>query len=128
MQERPAKRGERVAARLSVWRAGEDAACEFYRARGFKIVDRNFRAPGGELDVVARRGRLVVFCEVKARTSTRYGAPAEFVDPRKAVRIQRCAGAWLARRRPGRVEVRFDVVSAIVRGNQVDLTHIPAAF
>jgi putative endonuclease len=118
----------RNAARESVWHKGEDAACAYFRSLGFTVVDRNFRAPGGELDLIARRRRLLVFCEVKARTSTRYGAPAEAVDPRKAARIRRCAAVWLKERCPARVDVRFDVVSVIVSADRVDITHIPAAF
>ena len=118
----------RNAAREAVWHRGEEAACAYFRSLGFTVVDRNFRAPGGEIDVIVRRGRLVVFCEVKARTSTRYGAPAEAVDFRKAVRIRRCAAVWLKECCPARVDVRFDVLSVIVSSDNVHITHIPAAF
>jgi putative endonuclease len=103
-------------------RAGEAAAAHFYESRGFVVVDRNYRCSLGEIDLVLRRGRLIVFCEVKARRSARWGVPAEAVNYQKQARLKRLAGHWLGQRRPGAVEVRFDVVSVI------ELTHIPNAF
>lgn len=115
-------------AQRALWRSGEDLAASFYTRRGFRILARNYRAPGGEIDVIARRGSLLVFCEVKARTTDRFGLPAEAVDHRKQARIKRLAGAWLSQNRPGRVRVRFDIVSAIVCGDRLELTHLPGAF
>lgn len=109
-------------------RDGEDLAGEIYRGAGFEIVARNFRADRVEIDLIARRGDLVVFCEVKTRGSDRWGVPAEAVDHRKQARIRRAAGAWLAHTNPGRVEVRFDVVSVIVRDGSPEITHLPGAF
>jgi putative endonuclease len=115
-------------ARRVLWRSGEDLAASFYARRGFRILARNYRAPGGEIDVIARRGSLLVFCEVKARATERFGLPAEAVDRRKQARIKRLAGAWLSQNRPGRVTVRFDIVSVIVSGDRLELTHLPGAF
>lgn len=108
-------------------RAGEEAAAELYRRDGF-AVERNFRAGRIEVDLVACRPGLVVFCEVKTRATDRWGLPAEAVGYEKQVRIRRAAAAWLAERSPGPVEVRFDVVSAIVANGRTRLTHIPNAF
>jgi putative endonuclease len=115
-------------AQRALWRSGEDLAASFYTRRGFRILARNYRAPSGEIDIVARRGSLLVFCEVKARATDRFGLPAEAVHRRKQARIKRLAGAWLSQNRPGRVRVRFDVVSVIVSGDRLDLTHLPGAF
>ena len=114
-------------ARALLGRSGEEAAERFYRHAGFS-VERNFRAGRIELDLVAHRPGLVVICEVKTRADDRWGMPAEAVGFKKQARIRRGAAAWLAERNPGRVEVRFDVVSAIVRNGRVELTHIPNAF
>jgi putative endonuclease len=80
---------------------------------------RNWRCQAGELDIVARRGRLVVFCEVKARTSEAFGLPAEAVGPVKQARLRRLAALWFADqarsgggRRPGG-PVRFDVAAVL---------------
>ena len=114
-------------ARARLGRAVEAAAADLYRREGF-TVESNFRSGRIEIDVVARRSSLIVFVEVKARTSERYGSPAEAVTPLKQGRIRKAAGAWLAQNSPGRVAVRFDVVSAIVRRDGVELTRIQDAF
>jgi putative endonuclease len=113
--------------RALLGRSGEAAAAELYRRKGFR-VSTNYRAGRIEIDLVAVRPGLVVFCEVKTRAGESWGMPAEAVTPQKQARIRRAAAAWLAEERPGAVTVRFDVVSAIVRNGRVELTHIPDAF
>lgn len=115
-------------ARSKLGRRGEDAACDLFRRLGFHVVERNYRSGRGEIDVVARRGDVLVFCEVKTRRSDEWGLPAEAVDRAKQARLRRLAAAWMAERRPGYVDVRFDVVSVIVRGEQTDVTHVVDAF
>ena len=81
------------------------------------MVDRNWRCREGELDIVAVRGATLVFCEVKARSGTVFGVPAEAVGRTKQARIRRLAARWLAenRDRLGRRSwtVRFDVASVL---------------
>jgi putative endonuclease len=98
-------------ARQALGRWGEDLAAAHYRRRDFEILDRNWRCPQGELDLVVRAGRLVVFCEVKTRRSSAFGAAAEAVDHRKQVRLRRLAAAWLAAHDVRGVDVRFDVAA-----------------
>ncbi len=114
--------------RRALGMAGEDHAAELYEKLGFQILSRNFRCPQGEIDVIARRGRLVVFCEVKARSSSRRGLPSEAVGPVKQARLRRAAGRWLAETRPGGCDLRFDIVSIVWRGGRVELEHLPDAF
>ena len=109
-------------------RAGETAAAELYLRLGFAIVDRNYRARAGEIDVIARRADVVVFCEVKTRSSERWGVPSEAVSYRKQMKLRALASQWLADRRPGLVDIRFDVVSVVARGPRLEITHIPDAF
>lgn len=97
---------------------GEDAACRWYIDQGYRIVDRNWRVKEGEIDVIASGDGQLVFCEVKTRSSSRYGLPSEAVGYRKQTRLRRLAAAWLAQN-PGHKRVRFDVAS--VMGNQVDV-------
>ena len=104
-----------MSARAELGRIGEDAAEALYRRLGFEVVARNHKTPHGEIDLIARRGRQLVFCEVKARRSDRCGLPAEAVDHEKQGRLRSLAAEWLASARPGAVDVRFDVVSVIVR-------------
>jgi len=79
--------------------------------RGYRILDTNAWLAGGELDVVARRGGTVVFCEVKSKSGSGYGDPLEMVTPLKMTRVRRAAEAWLAARPElAALTVRFDVV------------------
>jgi putative endonuclease len=106
--------------------AGEEAAARWYAARGYTVVARNWRCPDGELDlVVARRGELV-FCEVKTRSSDRFGVPAEAVTRDKQRRLRRLAARFLAEAAPGTrgATLRFDVASVLAG----EVTVIEAAF
>ena len=100
-------------------KAGEDAAAAWYESRGYEVVARNWSCRAGELDIVARRGRLVVFCEVKARTSGAFGLPVEAVGALKQARVRRLAALWFADQASGRRlgagggPVRFDVASIL---------------
>jgi putative endonuclease len=92
---------------LGAW--GEELAAQWYLDRGYLILDRNWRCPAGELDLVLSRGPLLVFCEVKTRRSAAYGSPFEAVTPIKQQRLRRLALWWLREHpRPG-TTVRFDV-------------------
>ena len=91
--------------------AGEARAAAYLARRGYRIVARNVRAGGVEIDIVARRGWLVVFAEVKTRRSRALGAPETAVDARKQARLARGAAAWL-REHPGVAHrMRFDVIA-----------------
>ncbi len=97
--------------RQAFGRWGEDLAARHYRHAGFEILDRNWRCRHGEIDLVVRRGRLVVFCEVKTRRTAAYGGARSAVDARKQHRIRRLAATWLADHDIGPVDVRFDVAA-----------------
>ena len=103
---------------------GEALAAAWYEERGFEVVDRNWRRREGEIDLIVRREQTLVFCEVKARSSDRFGAPFEAVTRHKQLRLRRLASMWLTEHRVGTAELRFDVAS--VRGSDVDV--IEAAF
>jgi putative endonuclease len=90
----------------------ERRAARHLRLRGYRILGTNVWAGGYELDVIARRGRRLVFCEVKGKAGTGYGDPLEMVDAEKTRRLRRAAGAWLARHPEcGELECRFEVVA-----------------
>lgn len=114
-------------------RFGEDLAAEHLCRQGFTLLDRNWRCDQGELDIVARDRRTVVFVEVKTRSSVAFGDPAEAVTPVKAARIHRLALRWLTEHRdalgPGAAPLRFDVVAVVRRGPQgLQLRHLRGAF
>lgn len=119
--------GER--ARLGRW--GEDLAAQHLEATGARVLARNWRCERGELDIVAvEAGGTIVFCEVKTRSGTGFGEPAEAVGPVKARRIRGLAIAWLREHRPrGEGELRFDVVSAVrSRTGPPQVVHLRGAF
>ncbi|HEV3479499.1 MAG TPA: YraN family protein [Gaiellaceae bacterium] len=90
----------------------ERRARRFYRLRGYRILGENVWAGGNELDLIVRRGRRLVFCEVKAKLGEAYGEPAEMVGNEKQRRLRRAAEAWLgAHPELAGLEVRFDVVA-----------------
>jgi putative endonuclease len=90
-----------------------------YRLRGYRVLDANVRAGGNELDVVVRRGRRLVFCEVKARHGSRFGDPWEAVGPEKERRLRRAAEGFLARNPAlAGLDVAFEV--AAVRGHRIE--------
>jgi putative endonuclease len=91
-------------------RAGEDAAAALLEAHGYRIVGRNVRLPGGEIDIIARDGDTVVFVEVKARASASYGSAVGAVDARKRATLRAVASDWLQVAAP-RAHARFDVVT-----------------
>lgn len=91
----------------------------FYRLRGYRILGASVRAGGNELDIVLRRGRRLVVCEVKARSGPGYGHPWEAVGPEKERRVRRAAESWLARNPELReLEVACEVVA--VRGRRIE--------
>ena len=85
----------------------------WYVDHGYEVVERNWRSRAGELDLIVRRGRTFVFCEVKTRSSDAFGAPVEAVTRDKQVRLRHLAARWLedAPMRP--TEIRFDVASVL---------------
>ncbi|WP_125132126.1 YraN family protein [Microbacterium sp. 10M-3C3] len=84
-----------MAAKDDLGRAGEERAARYLSGRGYEILDRNWRCPQGEIDIVAVDGRRLVVAEVKTRRSDRFGHPLEAVDRRKAQRLWRLAMAWI---------------------------------
>ncbi len=89
----------------------ERRAAWWYRIRGYRILGRNVWIAGYELDLVVRRGRRLIFCEVKSKSGPRFGDPLQMVTPRKIRRIRRAATAWLqANKAHACCRVSFDVV------------------
>jgi putative endonuclease len=109
--------------------AGERRARWFYRLRAYRIVASNLRMHGGELDLIVRRGRALVFVEVKTRASAIAGEGFEAVDRAKQQRLMRLAQQYLSRNpQPPATEVRFDVISILLERGRLRLTHFADAF
>jgi putative endonuclease len=101
--------------RAALGQYGEQVAAEHLEEAGLRILDRNWRCPEGEIDIVAADGDTLVICEVKTRSGLGYGDPAEAVIAAKAARLRRLALRWLAADRPRWRDLRFDVVT-VLRG------------
>lgn len=122
-------------ARQRTGQHAEELVARRLAAAGWEIVERNARTRYGELDIVAREGRTLVFVEVKAgREGATFGPerPILAVDARKQRRVRRLATAWMAARRdlPPYAEIRFDAVGVTYdrAGRVTDVEHIPNAF
>ena len=103
----------------------ERRAARWYRLRGYRILDTNRWIAGNELDLVARRGATVVFCEVKSKAGAGFGDPLEMVGAEKVRRVRRAAEAWLAvHAAHSDLVVRFDVM--VERDGRLEL--VRAAF
>lgn len=119
--------------RIALGAAGENRAAHYLMRRGYRIVARNVRADRVEIDIIARRGRVLAFVEVKTRRTRAYGFPEDAVDARKRARLVRGAAAWLhlnrGQRRPGQ-SIRFDVIVCECGANQAEwqIRHLKSAF
>jgi putative endonuclease len=92
---------------------GEAAVAAWYTANGYDIVERNWRCRTGEVDLIVRRGRTFVFCEVQTRSSDAFGAPVEAVTRAKQTRLRHLAARWLEESPLRPTEIRFDVASVL---------------
>jgi putative endonuclease len=107
-------------ARRTLGASGEQLAADWYAGNGYEVVARNWRCRDGELDLIVRRGRAFVFCEVKTRSSVAFGAPVEAVTREKQMRVRHLAARWLDDQAGVRAtEIRFDVASVL--GGQVEI-------
>ena len=113
--------------RVAVGKQGEHLAERYLKRRGFRIVARNFRAAGAEIDLVAMDRETLVFVEVKLRAGTSAGTPGEAVDARKQEQIRRAAGVFAGRYRTGEHPTRFDVI-AISGSDRPRIEHLKDAF
>jgi putative endonuclease len=118
-----------VADNRDLGRRGEDEAAAYLTALGYRIVDRNWRCPRGEVDIVALDGAELVIVEVKTRSSRSYGDPLEGVTDDKLTRLCVLAGAWRRAHRGVRARsTRIDLVGVLMpRHEQPRVDHLRAA-
>lgn len=100
-----------MAAKDDLGRAGEDRAAAHLEATGYRILDRNWRTRGGEIDIVAERGGAIAVVEVKTRRGDLFGDPLEAVDARKRARLWRLAMAWRHAHPESAGELRLDAIA-----------------
>jgi putative endonuclease len=107
---------------------GEDRASEFLVSQGYRILERNFRCPLGEMDIIARDGTTVVFVEVKTRASLRFGPPHGAVGPEKQKRLTAVALCYLKGQGQLNRPARFDVVAVSLNGTDEQIVLYRNAF
>jgi len=93
---------------------GEEEACKFLKKKGCKILTRNYRTPGGEIDIIARSGNVILFVEVKTRVSDRFAQPWEAVGFRKRKNIRAAAKQYIREIDARNLEFRIDVISVLL--------------
>jgi putative endonuclease len=111
--------------RRTLGRYGEELAARYLTEQGLLVVDRNWRCAHGEIDLVARDGDCLVFCEVKTRRTERFGGAVEAVDRRKVATLRRLVAAWLQSHDERAVRVRIDVIGILrPRRGPAQLRHL----
>lgn len=98
----------------AVGQAGEDLAASYLQEQGMEVLERNWRCPAGELDLVLSDGEELVFCEVKTRRSAAFGMPLEAVTEAKAARLRRLGYAWLHEHDVWAPSFRIDLVGILL--------------
>lgn len=112
--------------KIKTGNAGENLAAEFLEKKGYEIVARNFRSRRSEIDLIVKRDNMIVFVEVKTRSSFSHGAPEAFVDNRKASMIVEGAEQYTFDKK-WEGNIRFDIVSVKI-GFEPDIVHFEDAF
>ena len=106
-------------------RRGEDLAARHLAGDGYELLARNWRCSAGEIDIVASDGDVLVVVEVKTRTSTTFGTPADAITRRKASKLRELALTWLSEHPGAGRAVRFDVVGVLLpRNGPIRLEHL----
>ncbi len=108
-------------------RDGEEIAAAHLEAQGWRIIERNWRCPAGELDIVAwdGDGQTLVFVEVKSRSSVAFGQPIEAITWRKLTKLRELATLWLRNSKTRAPTIRVDAVGVLIlRGCKPELTHV----
>jgi len=114
--------------RIGLGRQGEDFAAKLLKKNGYKVKERNYRCPAGEIDIIATEGDTLVFVEVKTRSGNSFGSPEEAVSIRKQKQIIKAAMYYLLSAKTGERPARFDVISVRPEGRTFNGDIIKNAF
>jgi putative endonuclease len=109
-------------------RYGEDQAAIYLQDRGYEIIDRNWRSPVGEIDLVAKDKDRLVFIEVKTRNGSGFGHPFEAITANKVARMRRMVAEWCLAKQVSGVKVRLDAVAVLMTGGRVHIEHLKEVF
>lgn len=108
---------------MSLGKQGEEIAANYLKNKGFRVLERNFRCRLGEIDIVAAKGKCLVFVEVKTRNSLKYGMPCEAVTPQKLAHIAKTAQFYLLKNHIKQAEQRIDVIEILCIGEKAYIRH-----
>ncbi len=114
--------------RQRIGREGEDRAVHYLKEKGYTILERNYRAERGEIDVVALDGEVLVFVEVKTKRHDSFGEPETWVDRRKQAQIGKIAQAYIQQHNIDDTDCRFDVIGVVTVDQNTEIHHIEDAF
>ncbi|MGH7827021.1 MAG: YraN family protein [Candidatus Binatia bacterium] len=114
--------------KLLLGKEGERLTERFLKKKGYKVVERNYRCPAGEIDLIALDGRVIVFVEVKTRSGHAFGTPSEAVAWWKQKKMIKTAMFFLHEKRLHNRAARFDVVGISWPGREPVFEHIENAF
>ena len=109
---------------------GEETSCNYLVNKGYSILERNWRSEENrfEIDIIARTGTTVVFCEVKTATTEKFGDPVSWVTPQKTARISQAAAEYISTHNLSGCSFRFDVIGLRKKGDSYEIVHMENAF
>jgi putative endonuclease len=118
-----------MAAKDELGRLGEVLAADYLESVGIRVVERNWRCPQGEIDIVARDGTALVVVEVKTRSGVLFGSPFSAITAEKLARLRRLVAAWSREHNGPHSDVRIDAVSVVIppRGS-IEIDHLRGVF
>ena len=111
-----------------IGKKGESVAVRYLKKQGYKIIEQNYRSKVGEIDIIAREKRTLVFVEVKTRSSRSFGSPKWAVTPKKQKAISMAALYYLKMTNQANAAARFDVVSILAQGEDTQIELVRNAF
>ena len=109
-------------------RRSEDVACDYLVARGWQLLERNYRAGRKEIDIIARKAAVVAFIEVKARAGPQYGHPLTAITWKKRREVAYVAQVWIERHGERILDYRFDAIAVSWSGSSHTLEHVENAW
>lgn len=116
-------------ARINLGKRGEDLAAVYLKKQGFQIISRNYRQKTGELDIIAKDKKTLVFIEVKTRSSLLFGQPFEAVTSTKQAQLRRIAQDYMTRKKINNQAARFDVISILIeKDTEPQIDHLQNCF
>ena len=120
-------KGREVDCMQTFGKIGEDEAAEYLMAKGYEVIARNYRFKKSEIDIICRYQELLVFVEVKTRSSNAYGEPEEFVTASQQAAVLRAAENYVIEE-DWQGDIRFDIIAILKQGRKEELTHFEDAF